>query len=170
MVRGEGEELDSWLSAFDLTCCSAPCAWVPRPSVTGSDTLLPRARSPPPCEGSCSSVGSRVGRGAAGRFLVAAGSLEHEPAWSQGWEPKPPPPRIRPVILFPPLGLDTMNYGSAVGLVEFFFFACSDRSRVLCRVRGSISIHPSGRSEPRREKLLLAAGAGCHVHSILMSS
>lgn len=29
MVRGEGEELDLWLSAFALTCRSAPCAWVP---------------------------------------------------------------------------------------------------------------------------------------------
>lgn len=139
MVRGEGEELDSWLSAFDLTCCSAPCAWVPRPSVTGSDTLLPRAHSPPPCEGSCSSVGSRVGRGAAGRFLVAAGSLEHEPAWSQGWEPKPPPPHIRPVILFPPLGLDTMNYGSAVGLVEFFFFLHVVIGLEFCAVSGGAS-------------------------------
>lgn len=70
----------------------------------------------------------------------------------------------------PPLGLDTMNYGFAVGLVEFFFFACGDRSRVLCRVRGSISIHPSGSSEPQQGELLLAAGAGCHVHSILLSS
>lgn len=29
MVRGEREELDSWLAAFALTCHSAPCAWVP---------------------------------------------------------------------------------------------------------------------------------------------
>lgn len=79
---------------------------------------------------------------------MAAGSLEHEPAWSQGWEPKPSPPCIKPVVLFPPLGLHTMNCGFAVGLVEFYlFFACGDPSRVLCHVRGSISIHPSGRSK-----------------------
>lgn len=64
-------------------------------------------------------MGSGVGRGAAGRFLVAAGSSEHEPAWSQGWEPKHSPPCIRPVFLFPPLDLDAMNYGFGVGLVGF---------------------------------------------------
>lgn len=83
--------------------------------------------------------GSRVGRGAAGCFFVAAGSLEHEPAWSQGWEPKPPPPCIRPVVLFPPLGLDTMNYGFAVGLVVFVFFLHVVIGREFCAMSGGAS-------------------------------
>lgn len=37
-------------------------------------------------------------------------------------------------------------------------------------VRGSISTHPSGRSEPQQGELLLMARARCHVHSVLMSS
>lgn len=56
---------------------------------------------------------------------MAAASSEHKPAWSQGWDPKDPPPCIRPVFLFTHLDLDSMNYGFGVGLIGFGFFGMS---------------------------------------------